>query len=88
MDKEATLNISVSPKSSKSEIRIDRDIIKVYLNSPPVDGRANAECINLFAKRLKIPRSRIKIVKGEKGKRKRINIQGLSGKDIFNLLRG
>ncbi len=88
MGKEAVLDISVSPKSSKSEIVMGNGIIKVYLNSPPVDGKANAECLRLFSKRLKISKSRIAIVKGEKGKKKRIVIHGMSYEDVMTLLKG
>ena len=87
MGKEALLEITVSPRSSKSIIKIDRDTVRVYLNSPPVDGKANDECIRLFSKKLKIPRSAISIVRGEKGKRKLLEIQGMSLDEIMKILK-
>ena len=89
MSKETVLNIIVSPRSSRSEIVIDKTgNIKLYLNSPPVDGRANAECVGLFSKSLGIAKSRIKIEKGEKGKRKRIIIQGMFKQEVLDKLKG
>jgi uncharacterized protein len=80
-------NITVSPKSSRSLITVDSsNRIKVYLNAPPVDGKANSELIGLFSKKLRIPKSDITIVSGEKGKKKRIEIEGLSEESIIKKL--
>jgi uncharacterized protein len=82
------LDVSVQPKSSQSRIRMtDNGEIKVYLNSPPVDGKANSECIELFSKKLKIAKGRIDIDKGEKGKKKRIAINGISREEVMRLLK-
>lgn len=79
MGKLTVLDIAVSLKSSRPGIHIaDDDIIRVSLSSPPVDGRANAELLALFSKCLKIPKSSIEIISGQRSKRKRISIIGLS----------
>jgi uncharacterized protein len=78
--------ITVSPKSSKSEISIYGDNIKVYLNSPPADGKANSELIKLFSKELHIAKSGIKITKGEKSRKKKIVIEGFTKEEIIKLL--
>jgi uncharacterized protein len=78
--------ITVSPKSSKSEITIKADIIKIYLNSPPADGKANAELIKLLSKKLHIAKSAIKITKGEKSRKKKIAIDGFTKDEVIKLL--
>ena len=83
---EAVLDIVVQPKSSRSRITIQENIIKVYLNSPPVDGKANDECIALFSKTLRIPKSAIEIGKGEKGRRKKLLISGITREEIIEKL--
>ena len=88
MGKEANIEITVSPKSSRSRIVIEDDNnIKVYLNSPPVDGKANLECIRLFSKTLKIAKSMIRIEKGEKGRRKKLVIIGITEDEALDKLK-
>jgi uncharacterized protein len=82
------LDIKVSPKSSRSMVILDQSsTIKVYLNSPPVDGRANEECIRLLAKAIGIPKSHIEIEKGASSRNKRIAITGLSASEVITRLR-
>jgi uncharacterized protein len=78
--------ITVSPKSSRSEIAIDGENIKIYLNSPPADGKANAELIKLLSKELHIAKSEIKILKGEKNRKKKIAIDNFTKNDVIKLL--
>jgi uncharacterized protein len=86
--KSAVIEISVIPKSSRSQIIIDeQDNIKVYLNSPPADGKANAELIKLLSKKIDIPKSGIRIIKGEKGRKKRISLEDLSKDEVIRLLK-
>ena len=79
-------DITVSPKSSKSEILISGDNIKIYLNSPPADGKANSELIKLLSKELHVAKSAIRIVKGEKSRKKKISIEGFTKEDVIKLL--
>ena len=89
MEKKALFDITVTPKSSRSEIVADNaGSIKVYLNSPPVDGKANTECINILSKKLKTAKSNISIEKGDHGRKKRIAVSGLSIEEVMSRLRG
>lgn len=70
-------NIKVSPGSSKSAFSgIETGILKIKLNSPPVDGKANEECVRLLSKALKVSKTSITILSGEKSKLKRIQVSG------------
>ncbi|MBP7734879.1 MAG: YggU family protein [Spirochaetes bacterium] len=87
MNEKVVFDIAVSPKSSRSIITLGPgNSIKVFLNAPPVDGKANSELVSLFSKKLKIPKSNITIVSGQKGKKKRIAIEGLSREAILEKL--
>ncbi len=85
----AIIDISVSPKSSQSRIVVDENnIIKIYLNSPPVDGKANTELIKLLSKKLRIGKSGIEIIKGENSRRKTLTIAGIDKDHLIEMLKG
>jgi uncharacterized protein len=76
-DDELIFSVRVIPRSSKSEIVGEYgDALKVKLNSPPVDGAANAELIKLLAKEFDVSKSQIEILSGQTSKMKQIKISG------------
>jgi len=50
---------------------------KLAVTAPPVEGRANQACIELVAERLGIPRSAVRIARGQSGRKKVLEIEGL-----------
>lgn len=74
----AYIDVVVQPKSSRSGLFFSGDIIKIYLHSPPSDGRANDECIKVVAEFFGIAKSYVSIIRGEKSKKKKLCIEGLS----------
>ncbi len=88
-EKRAIVDIQVTPKSSRSKIQVEEGgMVRVYLNAPPADGKANAECLALFSKTLGVPKSRIHIEKGEAGRRKRLLILGMTTEEVIKILKG
>ncbi len=67
------INIKVIPRAKKVRIQ-NGDPLRVYVNQPPEDGRANDAVIKLLAKHFDISKSQIKIIKGEKSREKIIQI--------------
>jgi uncharacterized protein (TIGR00251 family) len=85
----AVLDVIVSPKSSRSGIEVDDSgNIRVRLNSPPVDGRANEECIGIISKTLRVAKSKITIDMGLKGRKKRITVGGITTADAMRIIGG
>lgn len=73
------LEIKVTPNTNSDKIVITKEgesyQIKVYVTVTPEDGKANNQVIKLLAKELKIPKSKISIVKGIKSQYKTIAIK-------------
>lgn len=71
------IQVKVIPASSRSMIAgIIDGALKIKLNSPPIEGKANKECVVFLSKLLKIPKSSIEIIKGDKNKLKTLTIKG------------
>lgn len=69
------LNLRVVPRASKDAIqgRLG-DALKVRIQAPPVEGKANAYLVKFLSKHWKVPRRDIKILSGGTGRNKRISI--------------
>jgi uncharacterized protein len=74
-----SIDILVQPRASRARIGPEHDgRIKIAVTAPPVDGEANAAVIELVAKALGIARSSVAIVAGATGKRKTLEIEGVT----------
>lgn len=71
------ISVRVIPGSSKCEISglIDNSL-KIKLDVPPIEGKANEKCIKFLSKLLSVPKTSIEIVAGERSKNKIIFIKG------------
>ena len=84
-----SFEVRVQPRSSKTEISgIQDGILRVRLTSPPVDGAANRQCIELLSRKMKIPKRAIRIASGAGARRKRLKILGLGVEEMKNILGG
>ena len=78
-----TFAVRVVPRAKKNAITGEfGDALKLALTAPPVDGRANAACIEFFANLLDVPRSSVTIASGETSRRKIIRVAGLSADEV------
>jgi uncharacterized protein YggU (UPF0235/DUF167 family) len=75
----STLALTVVPRSSLTVLEQTTDgTLRLRVAAPPVDGAANGAVLRYLARALAIPRSRLTIVAGERGRRKRILAIGIS----------
>jgi uncharacterized protein (TIGR00251 family) len=73
------LRVRVIPRASTSGIAGTRDgALLVRLNSPPVEGAANSELIQLISDALGVPKRSIAIVSGQRSRLKRIRVEGVT----------
>jgi uncharacterized protein (TIGR00251 family) len=69
------ITIIVHPNSKKP--RIEKDLLgslHVYVNQPPLEGKANKAVIESLAEHFKVSKSRITLVRGEKSKLKTFEV--------------
>ena len=56
--------------------------VKVSVNAPAIEGRANRAVIALLAKQLKVPRGSVKIAAGERSTNKTVVVAGLTAERL------
>ena len=82
-----TLTVRVQPRASRDEVAGEMDgALKVRLQAPAIEGRANEALIEYLAALLKRPKAAVSILSGERGRLKRVAIRGVSKDDILRLL--
>ncbi len=85
----ATLSVRVAPRSSREEVAgFDSGVFRIRLNAPPVDGRANEALVRFLSRVLKVPKRRIVIGAGEKGRNKIVRIGGVTTEEAIAILMG
>jgi uncharacterized protein (TIGR00251 family) len=73
------IDVRVIPRASKSGIAGMRgEAVLVRLHAAPVEGAANAELIEVLADALDVPKRAVSIVAGERGRQKRVRVEGLT----------
>lgn len=79
----ARLTVKVHPRAKLSAItgRLG-DAYKLDLAAPPVDGKANEECVRFFAEFARVPRSQVSIVTGLTNRTKVVEIDGLDQAEL------
>jgi uncharacterized protein len=86
-DGSAILSVRVQPRAGRDEVAGEMDgALKVRLQAPAIDGRANEALIAYLAGLLKRPKSAVTILSGERGRLKRVAIHGVSRNEILGLL--
>jgi uncharacterized protein (TIGR00251 family) len=72
------LTVKATPRASRTEVAgVEEGWLRLRLQAPPVDGRANAALTEFLAKQLGLPRRAVTVVSGETGRLKRLQITGL-----------
>ena len=80
------INIKVEPRSSHSGIAGPYGKgLTVKLTSPPVEGRANEELIEILAKEFKISKKDVEIISGKKSKNKIVRLLGVKSREELKI---
>jgi uncharacterized protein (TIGR00251 family) len=86
-DPSATVSVRVVPRSSKEGVAgFEGGVVRIRLNAPPVEGKANDALVRFLAKALGVPRSRVTLVAGERGRSKIVRVAGVTREDLMAAL--
>lgn len=64
------VKIKIVPNSSKNDIILEKEFIKVKITAQPIENKANKALVEYLSKEFKIPKTSIEIIKGETSKEK------------------
>jgi len=68
------LKIKIITNARKNAVVEEEGTLRVYVNAPPVDGKANKLVAEVLAEHFKVRKNCVKILRGEKSKEKIIEI--------------
>ena len=73
------LDVYIQPRASKTEFAGLHDgVVKIRIAAPPVENAANLALIEFVAQQLGIAKRSVRIVSGSTGRRKTLEIDGLT----------
>lgn len=75
--------VKVQARARREEVAgVQSGVLRVRVNAPPLEGRANRAVIALLAAYLRIPKSSIKIAAGERAPAKLVEVAGLDAATV------
>ena len=79
----ARFTVKVHPRARRSAVtgRLG-DAWKLDLTAPPVEGKANEECVRFLAELAGVPRARVRIVTGLTSRTKVVEIEGITEEEF------
>lgn len=81
------VSVWVQPRASKDEIAGVHDgALRVRLQAPALEDRANDSLCEFLAQLLKTPKSAVRILSGHRSRNKRVEIRGVTEQQIHALL--
>jgi uncharacterized protein len=86
--KGSAFGIFAVPRSAKNGIEVDPDGgLRVRVTAAPVEGAANVAVLRQLAEAIDVPRSSLRIVAGEAGRRKRVLALGIDPVELVRRIR-
>jgi uncharacterized protein (TIGR00251 family) len=79
--------VRVQPRAGKNEVAgLINGALKIRLQAPAVEDRANAALCEFLAEILKRPKSAVRILAGDRSRTKRVEVLGVTGAQVEALL--
>jgi len=81
------VTVKATPRARRSEIcGADAEWLRVRLQAPPVDGKANAALLELFAQSFDLPKHAVELVSGGAARLKRVKLHGVRPETLLLFL--
>lgn len=81
------LKLRIHPGAKRSAVNgMFGDALKIDLQAPPVDGKANAALLKFLADKMHLSKAVLTIKSGECSRDKVVAINGITENDIYSLL--
>jgi uncharacterized protein len=75
--------VRVQPRASRNEADGEwQGALRIRLNVPPVEGRANEALRRFLAAHLNVPLGAVKIASGQRSRLKRVEVQGVRAEQV------
>jgi uncharacterized protein len=75
--------VRVQPRARRNEVDGEwQGALRIRLNAPPVEGRANEALRRFLADYLNVPLAAVKIASGQRNRLKRVEIEGVQAKQL------
>jgi len=72
-----TFPVRVQPRARRDEVAgLQAGCLRVRLQAPPVEGKANKALVRFLAQVLGVSRSQVELVSGERSRTKRVLVRG------------
>lgn len=85
---DVVLTLHIQPGAKKTEVAgAHGEALKVRLNAPPVDGKANEALIAFLAERLGVPKARVVLEAGQTSRSKRVRVVGVTAEAVVATLK-
>ena len=82
-----TLTLRVTPRAKNTAItEITDELIRIRIQSPPVDGKANKALLKFMATKLGLKRRQIRITAGESSRNKQLTLSGITPQQLLERL--
>ena len=81
------ISVYVQPGAKTTEVSGEHDgALKLRINAPPVDGKANAAVIAFLAERCAVSKSKVTLISGDTNRRKRLRVTGITAENALQQL--
>jgi uncharacterized protein (TIGR00251 family) len=84
----ATIRVHLTPHSARDEVLgFEGEVLRARVTAPPVEGRANEALLRLLSDALGVPKSSLRMVRGQRSREKLVAIEGLDAAEVRRRLK-